>query len=69
MAGPDEPTPLVRVLRGNPDPAELAAITAVMALVIRRRAADAPDDRAAYASWAGTERFRAPRRPFRRTTS
>ncbi|MER6923575.1 acyl-CoA carboxylase subunit epsilon, partial [Streptomyces spiralis] len=46
MAGPDEPTPLVRVLRGNPDPAELAAITAVMALVIRRRAADAPDDRA-----------------------
>ncbi|WP_181797586.1 acyl-CoA carboxylase subunit epsilon [Streptomyces sp. WELS2] len=69
MAAPDEPTPLVRVLRGNPDPAELAAITAVMALVTRRQPAGTPDDRAAYASWAGTERFPAPRRPSWRTTS
>ncbi|MFD9128006.1 acyl-CoA carboxylase subunit epsilon, partial [Kitasatospora sp. NPDC059571] len=37
MAGRDGPTPLVRVVHGNPDPEELAAITALLAVVMRHR--------------------------------
>lgn len=43
-------TPLLRVLRGAPDAAELAAVTAVLAAFPRRPAAAAPVPRSSWAS-------------------
>ncbi|GAA1082080.1 acyl-CoA carboxylase subunit epsilon [Kitasatospora arboriphila] len=49
----------LRVLRGNPDPEELAVLTALVAALATRRTADRPDrpvpDRPA---WDRTERHR-----------
>jgi hypothetical protein len=56
---------VVRVLRGNPDPAELAALVAVLALVSRRASAaaagPADDGGRRLPGWPGRRRgYRAP---------
>ncbi|MEC3978114.1 acyl-CoA carboxylase subunit epsilon [Amycolatopsis sp. H20-H5] len=57
----DSPRPLLRVVRGNPSDAELAALTAVVAVASRSRGTEAPAPRHSW--WA--DKASAVREPLR----
>jgi len=68
-AGQGGREPAVRVLHGNPDAEELAAITALLAVLVRRTVARTRSAAAAARPvWAGIERHPAPRRPSWKST-
>jgi hypothetical protein len=56
MSEPESPRPLLRVVRGEPTPAELAALTVVVAALSQRRPRRRPTPVGAWASRADAVR-------------